>query len=1363
MCGIAGIFNSHADEPVPSALLERLVDGLAHRGPDQRGCLIRGSVGLGVARLSIVDVEGGSQPMSSEDGALQLAYNGEVYNHGELRQELLSLGQRFRTRCDTEVVLLGYRQWGLRGLLERLDGIFAFALWDARSQTGHLCRDRLGVKPLHYVDRNGRFVFASELRALATSGLLRARVDDEALWGYLLYQFSPEERTLLAGALKLPAAHFLTWRAGRATCERYWDFPQGGETDGGSLEQNAATLRVLLTHTIERQMMGDQPAGCFLSGGLDSSFVAAAMARVSRRPLRTYSASFPDTPACDESAHFESLARELGALHTTVPFSHRDVLEHFEHVTWAADEPLADPAMLPTYLLARAAARDVKVVLTGEGADEVFAGYPYYRELAAPESPSGTASARPSPHWRRLTEDLWRTLGFLVPAPRNDQRSRLSGFPYALDARFLWHLLALDHRPELARLETLAARVEARALAGLEGASRLQQALGVDTRLWLGNDLMPKLDRMTMAHSLEGRVPFLDHHLVEFAFRLPGAQKLGEDGQGKRVLREAARGLVPESVRARHKQGFNVPLREWFRGPLQGLLRETLLGEGARALGLFDARAVAALVDAHTRLDFNAARPLFQLMCLTGWLRRLREHASPFDPVTHPLEIRSARPAPSATAPAWACDVIVPVYEGLNYVRDLLRSLERHTAPGSFRVLLVDDSARAATHEALRRLAAPRPWVALVRNPENVGFVASCNRGIAETSAPYVCLLNTDTLVTAGWLERLLAAARSDPRIAAVNPLSNKAVNLSVPLPPGYDLDSLGRKLDTLSRRTYPDVTTAVGFCLLLDRRFLDWLGAFDPAYGFGYCEESDLCMRFTEAGLRVVVADDAFVYHKGCGSFGTWLERYERNRAVFDQRYEDAYERDYRRFLQRNPLQPLRDALLRHTLPKRHWSARLARSLDGRIARRRLRLAAELALAPGQTARKVWAVTSAAGRRAGRWLAGSAAPVDPEQRSVRYPTRAYVDGIPRAGGLRVTFLVADMPLCGGVISIVQLCREFLLSGVNVTLATLSEELAPERFNLPAQPLVFPDAETLVRCFPQSDVVVATFWSTAHDFLPELRRRYDCLSVYFVQDYEAYFYPEHELAIRERVASTYGLAERRIVKSAWLASLIERRHGQACDIVPLGLDLGIFRERGRARDPGTPQRVACVARPHEPRRGFAQAVEAFRRVHAQRPETELVFFGARPDELPTGLGFPYVNVGLLEDQNAVAELISSCDVLVDPSLHQAFGRPGLEAMACGTGTVLTSEGGVSEYARHEQNCLLVPPGDPQALAAATLRLLGDAQLSARLRAGGHTTAARYSHVEEARRHLELYETWLREKREGRCATEHGCSRPQDAR
>lgn len=1366
MCGIAGLLNARIEDAVRPDVLDRMVDALTHRGPDDRGTFSHQNVGIGMRRLSIIDVGGGHQPMSAVNGDVQIVYNGECYNHDDLRKELIAAGHSFRTTCDTEVVLCGYLEWGIEALCGKLNGIYAFSIWDARQRRAFVVRDRLGVKPLYYVHRHQSFAFSSELRSLTHSGLLQPRICETALWGYLAYQFTPDDQTLLAGAKKLMPGHYLEWQDGRISTHKYWTFPQQGEDASANRAERTEALRVLLWDIVERQMMSDVPIGCFLSGGLDSTIIACMMAKLADQPLRTFSIAFPGQPDCDESSYFEDISKGLGARHQTIAFSEREVLDHLDEFAWAMDEPVADPAMLPTYLLSREASKQVKVVLTGEGADEVFAGYPYYRPFVLGGPPANAmAEADQRRHWLDFSERLsWRMGGAFFCGPRNNELSPISNFPYSMDASFLWNLVHRDRRPPFDRARQIVADIESRAIADLAtDASPLQRALALDTRLWLANDLMPKLDKMTMAHSLEGRVPFLDHRLVEMAFTLPSRFKVGPE-HGKLILRDAVRDIIPQHMVNRVKHGFNVPLYQWFKGPLHAYARDTLLGGTLESLDLLDRRAVESLIVAHTEMDMNMARPLWQLICLSRWFEQLRSDmtARASGQAESPVEFASRDSISTASAPAalWACvpepegtasgrcDIVMPIYEGVNYVRDAVRSILRHT-DYPFRLLLIDDSANAATFAALEEIAATDDRIELYCNEENLGFVQTANRGMFLADAEYVCLINSDIMVTEGWLDAMIRCAQSDPAIAVVNPLSNMCVNLSVPMPPGLNMNTMAEQVAARSRRVYPALTTAVGFCMLVKRRYLHFMGGFDEIYGRGYCEESDFCMRLTEEGLRVVAADDAFVYHKGCGSFGTWLERYKVNRKIFDARWEDAYLRDYHHFLNRNPLQYMRDALYRNTILEADWSRPAAMALDrfdgdGRIGSfiSRGRRGLPTLDGPGErSADQIAGETVARIHRRPRTL------LDPTQRRVRYPTRSYLERFPTGDRLRITFLIADsMPVCGGIISVTQLAREMVLAGHDVKLVTECPELNPERFNLPVQPLVFRDREELIRLFPESDVVVATYWTTAYNYIPSLRARYDFVSVYFVQDYEVWFYPEDDFVNRRKAAATYTMTDHRVVKSQWLKRLIEREHGVGCDQIHLGLDLGIFRNRKTTDGLGDPPRIISAARPGVARRGFDEVVDVFRRIHAARPDARFVFFGSDDEVIPRELGFPFENAGRIEDQNKVAQLIGSCDLLVDSSLFQGFGRPGLEAMACGTACVLTSEGGVNEYARDGQNCLMVRPRDNEGMAQRALHLLSDHADRNRIRRAGLATAKAFCHIDEARIHMDAYAEWIERRR-----------------
>ncbi|HVQ37956.1 MAG TPA: asparagine synthase (glutamine-hydrolyzing) [Pyrinomonadaceae bacterium] len=1352
MCGIAGLlFNKHDDLLFDerASRLDTMVDALTHRGPDDHGALVDGPVAIGMRRLAIIDSEGGHQPITNEDGTVWVVYNGECYNFQELREQLTAAGHSFSTRTDTEVVVHGYEEWGARGLAQRLNGIFAFCLWDARQRIAYLVRDRLGVKPLYYTAPALGIAFSSELRSLARSGFLLPKLDEVALWSYLLYQYSPTERTLLSGALRLPAGHLLEWRADThiTRLESYWDLSASAATTSVTFAEASARVGTLLDDAVHRQMISDVPIGCFLSGGLDSSAVAALIAKHSSQPVRTFSIGFPSSDIYDETEHAEAVARAIGARHTTVAFDEDAFVSHVEEYLGCVDEPVADAAMLPTYLLAKQAAQEVKVVLTGEGADEVFAGYDYYRRFI-PETEIGSSEKRQaSNHELRLVRQaLAEGLGGSFPAPDRNVTSPLSGFPYTVQPEFVWCMLSRERRPSLKVFTETLASIEQRLLSKTKGHSRLQRALYTDTKLWLGHDLMTKLDKSTMAHSLEARVPFLDHRLVEYAFSLPDSFKL-DSHSSKRVLRAAVAGLLPKEITARKKQGFGVPLMAWFRGPLRDYVRDLLLDSALVDEGILTRRSMEAILFAHNELHVDMARTIWSLVNLDCWWRAIR------------AEIAAAQPTPKSTtripAPGYpSVDILIPIYENFALVRDCVRSIQRFTEM-PFRVILLDDASSAATYERLQQLVAADGRFQLVRNDQNRGFVQNCIGGMRLGTADYIVLLNSDTVVAPGWLERMVACAESDPRIAIVNPLTNESGNTSVRLGPGLNLLTMAQRIAELSRRDYPDITTAVGMCLLMRRSALDQFGGFDSIYKEAYCEESDLCMRFTEAGLRVVAADDAFIYHKGWASYaeGRKQRLYERNRSIFDQRWRAPFDRDWSHYYRHDPLQYMRNSLLRLAVNEADAQPAKLEMIENRV--HRLGTTATLR-AVGNGARTA-AATALLPRRAPagqelefkEWsLSRIKQPlVRFEERGVFFPTREYMATLPQLGRdrLRITFLISSLPLAGGVISICQLAREMLLAGHDVKFVTEARVSNPEELNLWLQPLVYRDERQLIEQFPESDIVVATFWTTAHSYMQQLRERNpDFVSVYFIQDYESWFYPSTDWTNRRNVISSYATTEHHIVKSRWLAGRVNQ-HGPGCEIVPLGLDLGVFYPRG-AHPPSRP-RVVAVAKPgsEATRRGFHETIEIFHRIHAVRPEVELVFYGAEPERMPS-LPFEYTNMGLIFDQSRVAELISSADVLLDASLWQGFGRPGLEAMACGTVPVLTNVGGLTEYARDGENCVLVSPGDAAGAASATLRLIDEPRLYGPLAESGRKTAERFSHVDEAQRHLELYQRWVTEKR-----------------
>lgn len=651
------------------------------------------------------------------------------------------------------------------------------------------------------------------------------------------------------------------------------------------------------------------------------------------------------------------------------------------------------------------------------------------------------------------------------------------------------------------------------------------------------------------------------------------------------------------------------------------------------------------------------------------------------------------------------CEIILPVHNGLACLRDCMEALLAYTQRQGTRVLIMDDASDAVTAAWLREQTGREPnWIQLHRHPKNLGFLSSCNRVMEQGESRYVLLLNSDVLVSPGWLERLLVCAESDPCIASVNPLCNRADNIDLAMAPGSSYLAMNAYLSTHSPRCYPDVVTGVGFCLLLRRDALRQVGLFDPVYGHGYCEESDLCMRLTMAGFRTVVADDVYVYHQGGGSFSDGQVRYLRNRRIFDERWNAEYRRQFRAFRRADPLKPVR-ALF--ALPQR-WEPvpqlwQTARELHTEWRAQR---------SPTQLARIV---------ARGLWQL-------PICRSPR-PQREQVQQFTPAGCLRVTYILDRLVVAGGVLSVLQLVNELIRLGVEARIAALYEDpLIHQWIRLYTKPLIYRNKAELLAEFPACDFVFATHWNTAewvHDLWKSGRASQ---AGYLLQDYEPWFFPESDKVAREQVRATHALLPHRIVMSDWLRELL-RQEGHDSHKIPLGLDLGQFYPRDV---PASPHPVVlAMARPGTPRRGFTATIAALAQVKQVRPEVEIVLFGDRfLDRQP--ISFPFRNEGLVVRQDRLAVLYSEAAVFLDGSEFQGFGRCALEAMACGAACVLTDVGGVLEYARDGENALLAPPGQPDWMAAAILKLLDDSPLRQRLVENGRTVATRYCHRREAR-------------------------------
>ncbi len=576
------------------ATLDRMVDAMASRGPDDRGTAIAPPVAFGMRRLSILDLQGGHQPMTSADGRLRVVMNGEIYAYPELRAELAAAGAVFATRADTEVLLHGYRAWGLDGLLRRLHGMYAFALHDLARGELHLVRDRIGIKPLFWCERDGWLLFGSSLGALAGSGMLAPEPDPLGLRLYLRHQFVPGTHTALRDVHRLAPGSTLTVRGGRVHGPRvYWRLPEN-PPDADPRRDWAEELRTVLGRSVREHLLADVEVGVFLSGGLDSATVLGLMRQAGQGRIRAFTVGFPGHDVHDESAQARATAARFGAELRQVPFTADSAREVAPALLASIDEPIGDAACLPTFLLARLAAAEVKVVHSGEGADELFAGYGYHRRRG-----------------------LGQRLDALRARLRGEPGTGPSGFPLAMTAAAVEALLA----PLPAAPGALAAAEAALARAGAGAVrDRLQRALRQDQSHWLPDDLLMKVDRTTMAHSLEARVPFLDHRLVELAASMPADRKI-HDGRGKAVLRAAFADLLGPELCQRPKHGFDLPMDQWLRHELRPLLAESFADLGD--VPFLAPERVDAVWRAHDR-GARLERQLWSLCVLIGWWRNLR-------------------------------------------------------------------------------------------------------------------------------------------------------------------------------------------------------------------------------------------------------------------------------------------------------------------------------------------------------------------------------------------------------------------------------------------------------------------------------------------------------------------------------------------------------------------------------------------------------------------------------------------------------------------------------------------------------------------------------------------------------------------
>jgi asparagine synthase (glutamine-hydrolysing) len=635
MCGIAGTIGpaSLLDETATRTLIERMCDVITHRGPDDWGAHAEAvadqTLAIGMRRLSIIDVASGRQPIANEDGSVWIVFNGEIYNYRELREGLIARGHQFKTRTDTETIIHLYEEEGER-CVEKLRGMFGFAIWDRRNRSLMLARDRAGKKPVHYSLAGGAFVFGSEIKSLLQHPAIKREVNLAAISDFLSFGYVPDPQTAFKGIYKLPPGHTLTFKDGQIRTRSYWDFNVGAEpeNEGMSEAEYIEGLRGLLADAVRVRLESEVPLGAFLSGGIDSSAVVALMAREMRQPVKTFSIGFNET-SFDELNYARVTAKLLNTDHHEFVVT-PNVCRLIEEIVWHHDEPFADVSSIPTYVVSKMAREYVTVVLSGDGGDELFGGYERY------------CVERQRDKYNRIPRFIRR--GIMRPLsaalPQGFYGKRFLG-NIALDpgARYIDNITYFNEEAKrvLFAPATLAALNGHRASGEFErlfnepaSPVSLDHQLYLDSKTYLPGDILVKVDRMSMAHSIETRAPLLDHLLIEFAQKIPAALKLRQSANGletKHIFKRAVADLVPAEIINRPKQGFDVPIRKWFNGELRELLDDTLNSKSLRERGYFNVRAIQSIVAEHRRGTRDHARHLWGLLTLELWHRSFIDRA----------------------------------------------------------------------------------------------------------------------------------------------------------------------------------------------------------------------------------------------------------------------------------------------------------------------------------------------------------------------------------------------------------------------------------------------------------------------------------------------------------------------------------------------------------------------------------------------------------------------------------------------------------------------------------------------------------------------------------------------------------------
>jgi len=621
MCGIVGKLNLDGTQRVDPGLIQRMMDVIVHRGPDGEGKYVSGAIGLGHRRLSIIDLNTGAQPMCNEDGTVWIVYNGEIYNFPDLRVELEAKGHRFRSTTDTEVIIHLYEEIGVKSV-SRLRGMFAFAIWDERKKMLLLARDSVGVKPLYYINTGKAFLFASEIKSLLEDSSVKRNVNYSAIDRFLTYLYLPGNETLFKNIYKLEPGHYLTIQNGRTTLQQYWDLHFESTSKWKSLPDTIVELQQLLAQSVKDHMISDVPVGVLLSGGLDSTGVLRYASESTDKPIHTFTIGFSGANFTDERPYARLAAQRYRTIHREITISARDFYDFLPKYVWHMEEPICEPPAIALYFVSRLARESsVKVLLSGEGGDEAFGGYQNYRNLLLLErlkTTFGPAKGLLRIGLKALNQLGWRKIGRypdLVRLPISQYYYSRTAMPNTMFNRYKRDLYTKEFS-ELIGGESSDAPTK-RLFEQMDDKPLLNQMLYVDTKTWLPDDLLVKADKMTMATSVELRVPLLDFQILEFAAALPPQYKVHRF-ETKRILKAALEKAVPPEIIKRKKVGFPVPYERWLKSDLKHFISDTLLSQNSAVGDYFRREMLQEILEKSERGD-SYPEELFCLMVLELW------------------------------------------------------------------------------------------------------------------------------------------------------------------------------------------------------------------------------------------------------------------------------------------------------------------------------------------------------------------------------------------------------------------------------------------------------------------------------------------------------------------------------------------------------------------------------------------------------------------------------------------------------------------------------------------------------------------------------------------------------------------------